>query len=219
MKKLLLTSLLGIGTLALAGCDNYPYKQDIQELYDWNNQTGDKAICMMVGEVTQSMYPYTIKYMDGADLPFTYETREAHFNQLTNESLHFFSGLGFFSEELVGEEQGKPLYRYELTDLGKQYVKWKFGATNFCFGRIIVDSIGRKRDSINGVGGGTIREVNITYHVENIPDWVKNSEAYERFRYPKEITTGEPLPGTHTYRVLGNNKLDTISGVSGNYQW
>ncbi|TEA27914.1 hypothetical protein [Candidatus Schmidhempelia bombi] len=218
MKKLLLTSLLGIGTLALAGCDNYPYKEKIQGIYDWDNQTGDKAICMVITDITQSMYPYTIKYIDGADLPFTYETRRAHFNHRTNKSLHFFSGLGFFSEELVGEEQGKPLYRYELTDLGKQYVKWAFGATNFCFGRIVVDSIDRKRDWINRLGGIKVRDVYITYHVENIPDWVKNSEAYERFRYPKEITTGGPLHGIHYFDVLRGGKLRSRWGVNGTYQ-
>ncbi|WP_392563562.1 hypothetical protein RHO13_09445 [Orbus wheelerorum] len=217
--KQLLIGLMVISSLLLTACDNYPYKTDIQEIYDWNNQAGDKAICMMVGSVSPSMYPYTIEYIDGADLPFTYETMNAHQNQSTNNSLHFFSGLGFFTEELVGETEGKPLYRYQLTDLGRKYVDWTFGSTNFCFGRIVVDSINRTKETINGVGGGTIRSVYMTYHVENIPDWVKNSDAYARYRYSKKVTTGDKLTGEHTYRVLRNDKLETMSGVSRIYQW
>ncbi|WP_392563622.1 hypothetical protein RHO13_09885 [Orbus wheelerorum] len=207
MKKRLLIGLVVISTLLLTACDNYPYKTEMQEIYDWNNQTGEKAICMMVGEVTQSMYPYTIYYMEGENLPFSPKTQEANFNRLTNETLHFFSGLGFFTEELVGETEGKPLYRYQLTDLGRKYVDWTFGSTNFCFGRIVVDSINRTKETINGVGGGKIRSVYMTYHVENIPDWVKNPAVYERFRYPKEVTTGEPLEGEHLYDVLRDGKI------------
>jgi len=220
MKKILLIGLMGLSTLLLTGCDNYPYKEKIQRGYDWNNQSGEKAICMMVGSIAVSSYPYTIYYMEGEDLPFSNdETRVAYFNRLKNENLHYFSGLGFFTEEKVGETEGKPLYRYNLTDLGRQYVDRGIGGTNFCFGRIVVDSIDRTNDIINGVGGGKERDVYITYHVENIPDWIKNTDAYSRFRYPKEVTTGEPLPGTHTYKVLRNDELETISGVSGHYRW
>ncbi|WP_392564875.1 hypothetical protein RHO13_05835 [Orbus wheelerorum] len=219
MKKRLLIGLMVISSLLLTACDNYPYKTDIQEIYDWNNQTGEKAICMMVGRVTESMYPYTIYYMEGENLPFSPKTQKANFNRLKNESLHYFSGLGFFTEELVGETEGKPLYRYQLTDLGRKYVDWTFGETNFCFGRIVVDSIDSTKDIINGVGGGKERDVYIRYHVENIPDWVKNSDAYNRFRYSKKVTTGEQLSGIHSYRVLRNDKLEPITGVSRTFQW
>ncbi|WP_392563627.1 hypothetical protein RHO13_09910 [Orbus wheelerorum] len=221
MKKRLLIGLMVISSLLLTACDNYPYKTDIQEIYDWNNQTGEKAICMMVGRVTESMYPYTIYYMEGENLPFSPKTQKANFNRLKNETLHFFSGLGFFTEELVGETEGKPLYRYQLTDLGRKYVDWTFGETNFCFGRIVVDSINRTKETINGVGGGTIRSVYMTYHVENIPDWVKNPAVYERFRYPKEVTTGEPLEGEHLYDVLRDGKIRSrgSQAVNRRFQW
>ncbi|WP_392563629.1 hypothetical protein RHO13_09920 [Orbus wheelerorum] len=219
MKKRLLIGLMVISSLLLTACDNYPYKTEMQEIYDWNNQTGDKAICMMVGSVSPSMYPYTIKYMEGEDLPYDSGLKEAYFNRLKNENFRYFSGLGFFTEEKVGETDGKPLYRYQLTDLGRKYVDWFQNETNFCFGRVVVDSIDGTKDSINGIGGGTLRDVSITYHIENIPDWVKNSDAYARYRYPKEMTTGESLPGTHTYKVLRNDKLESIVGVNGRYKW
>jgi hypothetical protein len=216
MKKILLVAFC---SLVLIACDNYPYKEDIQETYDSGNQTGEKGICMMVGKITQSMYPYTIKYMEGQDLPFSSETQKANYNRLKNDTLHFFSGLGFFTEELVGENDGKPLYRYDLTELGRKYVDWGLGETNFCFGRVVVDKIERIKDTINGVGGGTVRDVYITYHIENIPDWVKNPQVYKRFGYSKKLTTGESVRGRHSYKVLGKNRLETLSKVSRIFQW
>jgi hypothetical protein len=216
MKKILLVAFC---SLVLIACDNYPYKEDIQETYDSGNQTGEKGICMMVGKITQSMYPYTIKYMEGQDLPFSSETQKANYNRLKNDTLHFFSGLGFFTEELVGEKDGKPLYRYDLTELGRKYVDWGLGETNFCFGRVVVDKIERIKDTINGVGGGTVRDVYITYHIENIPDWVKNPQVYKRFGYSKKLTTGESVRGRHSYKVLGKNRLETLSKVSRIFQW
>ncbi|TEA26626.1 hypothetical protein [Candidatus Schmidhempelia bombi] len=65
-----------------------------------------------------------------------------------------------------------------------------------------------------------MRDVYITYHVENIPDWVKNPQVYKRFRYFKELTTGEPINGgIHSYKVLGKNRLETLSKVSRIFQW
>jgi hypothetical protein len=157
--------------------------------------------------------------MEGQDLPFSSETQKAYYNRLKNDTLHFFSGLGFFTEELVGETDGKPLYRYDLTELGRKYVDWGLGETNFCFGRVVVDKIERIKDTINGVGGGTVRDVYITYHIENIPDWVKNPQVYKRFGYSKKLTTGESVRGRHSYKVLGKNRLETLSKVSRIFQW
>ena len=219
MNKRWVMALWGLIVIGLTGCDTYPYKTDIQKIYDRNNQSGNKAICMMVGRVTKSMYPYTTYHMEGEELPFSDERLKPFYNRLKNETLHFFSERGFFTEEWVGETDGKPLYRYDLTDLGRQYVDWAFGETNFCFGRIVVDSINRTKDGINGIGGGTIRDVYITYHVENIPDWVKEPAVYQLFRYSKKLTTGEKLSGMHSYRVVGKGKLKSVSGVNGRYQW
>ena len=219
MNKRWVIALWGLIVLGLTGCDSYPYKTDIQEIYDRNNKSGNKAICMMVGRVTKSMYPYTIYYMEGENLPFSDKTQKAYFNRLKNENLHFFTERGFFTEEWVGETDGKPLYRYDLTDLGRQYVDWGIGNTNFCFGRIVVDSIKRTKDVTNGVGGGKERDVYITYHVENIPDWVKEPAVYQRYRYSEKLTTGEKLSGMHSYRVLGKGKLKSIAGVNGRYRW
>ena len=219
MNKRWVMALLSLMVLGLTGCDSYPYKTDIQEIYDWNNQTGNKAICMIIGNVSRTMYPYTTYHMDGEDLPFSDERLKPYYNRLKNENLHFFTERGFFTEEWVGETDGKPLYRYDLTDLGRQYFDGFRNQTNFCFGRIVVDSIKRTKDGINGIGGGTIRDVYITYHVENIPDWVKEPAVYQRYRYSKKLTTGEKLSGMHSYRVVGNGKLKSIAGVNGRYRW
>ncbi len=219
MNKRWVIALWGLMILGLTGCDSYPYKTDIQEIYDWNNQSGNKAICMIIGNVSRTMYPYTTYHMEGEDLPFSDERLKPFYNRLKNENLHFFAERGFFTEEWVGETDGKPLYRYDLTDLGRQYFDGFRSQTNFCFGRIVVDSIIRTKDVTNGVGGGKERDVYITYHLENIPDWVKEPAVYQRFRYPKEVATGESFEGFHSYRVLGKGKLKSIAGVNRRYQW
>ena len=211
--------IITLSSLLLTGCDTYPYKEKIQESNDYNNPTGDKALCMMVGSVTKSMYPYTTYYMEGQDLPFSPSTQKANYNRLKNDSLHLFAGIGFFTEEFAGEVDGRATYRYDLTDLGRKYVDWSFGETNFCFGRVVVDKITRINDTINGVGGGTVRDVYFTYHLENVPDWVKDPQIYKRFGYFKEQVNGEPFPGIHSYSVSGNGKLTTMNGVSGTYKW
>ncbi len=219
MNKRWVMALWGVIVLGLTGCDSYPYKTDIQKIYDRNNQSGNKAICMMVGDIKRDMYPYTTYHIEGEELPYSNDRLKPFYNRLKNETLHFFAERGFFTEEWVGETDGKPLYRYDLTDLGRQYVDWGLGETNFCFGRIVVDSIIRTKDVTNGVGGGKERDVYITYHVENIPDWVKEPAVYQLFRYPKEVATGESFEGFHSYRVLGKGKLKSIAGVNRRYQW
>ena len=219
MNKRWVIALWGIIVLGLTGCDSYPYKADLQKIYDRNNKSGNKAICMMVGDIKRDMYPYTTYHMEGEDLPFSEKTQISFYNRIKNETLHFFAERGFFTEEWVGETDGKPQYRYDLTDLGRQNVDWALGETNFCFGRIVVDSINRTKDGINGIGGGTIRDVYITYHVENIPDWVKEPAVYQRFRYSEKLTTGEKLSGMHSYRVVGKGKLKSIAGVNRTFQW
>ncbi|WP_392563563.1 hypothetical protein RHO13_09450 [Orbus wheelerorum] len=59
-KRLFWISLLSLSSLLLTACDNYPYKTDIQETYDWNNQSGDKAIYMIV----DSLLSLIIKYKE-----------------------------------------------------------------------------------------------------------------------------------------------------------
>ena len=219
MNKRWVIALWGVIVLGLTGCDSYPYKTDLQKIYDRNNQSGNKAICMIIGNVSRTMYPYTTYHMEGEDLPFSDERLKPYYNRLKNENLHFFAERGFFTEEWVGETEGKPLYRYDLTDLGRQYFDGFRNQTNFCFGRIVVDSINRTKDGINGIGGGTIRDVYITYHVENIPDWVKEPAVYQRYSYSEKLTTGEKLSGMHSYRVLGKGKLKSIAGVNRTFQW
>lgn len=95
--------ILTFSSLLLTGCDTYPYKEKIQESNDYNNPTGDKAKCMMVGDITSSMYLYTTYYMQGQDLPYSPETKEAIFDRLKNGSLHLFAGIGFLPKSTLAK--------------------------------------------------------------------------------------------------------------------
>ena len=91
MNKRWVIALWGIIVLGLTGCDSYPYKADIQEIYDRTDQSGNKAICMMVGRGTMSTSPYITYHMEGEYLPFSDKTQKAYYNRLKNETLHFFA--------------------------------------------------------------------------------------------------------------------------------
>ena len=74
MNKRWVMALWGVIVLGLTGCDSYPYKADLQKIYDRNNQSGNKAICMMVGDIKRNMYPYTTYHIEGEELPWYVHT-------------------------------------------------------------------------------------------------------------------------------------------------
>jgi len=219
MIKRLSIGLMLIMALYFSFFDTYPYEEKIQRLYDKNNPSGNKAICLIVGNISKSMYPYTIHYMEGEFQPLSPKNQEAHLNRLTNENLHLFSQFGLFTEEQVARSWGKPIYRYNLTNLGRQYFDDFNDQTNFCFGRIVVNSANIIEDVLNSDNGNKERKVYITYYVKNVPDWMKDPTVYKRFGYPKEVTTEGLIDGIHRYRILSKRKLESIEGVSLTYKW
>jgi hypothetical protein len=206
-------------SLMITGCDRNDYKTRIQEENDAANPTGNKTVCFRVGKVFPEMYPYTIKYIEGKIDPKDPYDKVVTNNRL-NLKLSLFAKEGLFSEELVGQDGDKPLYRYDLTEEGKKYVDW-WGGTNFCFGRLVVDSIDRVTDDRNGIGGGKMRTVTFYFHLENIPKWIQNKDIYSM--YPgyggiETAVTGQKVRGgSHYYSVSSDGKLRLLRGKSGGY--
>jgi hypothetical protein len=223
MKRQSTTNLLLWGGLLLSlmitGCDRNDYKTRIQEENDAKNPSGNKSVCLAVGDLTQDMYPYTIKYIEGKIDPKDPYDKVVTNNRL-NLKLSLFAKEGLFSEELVGQDGDKPLYRYDLTEEGKKYVDW-WGGTNFCFGRLVVDSIDSVTDDRNGIGGGKMRTVIFYFHLENIPKWIQNKDIYSM--YPgyggiETAVTGQKVRGgSHYYSVSSDGKLRLLRGESGGY--
>jgi hypothetical protein len=163
------------------------------------------------------MYPYTIKYIEGKIDPKDPYDKVVTNNRL-NLKLSLFAKEGLFSEELVGQDGDKPLYRYDLTEEGKKYVDW-WGGTNFCFGRIVVDKITDVDNGHNGFGSN-MRTVYFYYHLENIPKWIQNKDIYSM--YPgygdiEKAVTGGTASSAHYYSVSSDGKLKLYMGKSGAY--
>jgi hypothetical protein len=204
-------------SLMITGCDRNDYKTRIQEENDAANPTGNKTVCLAVGDITQDMYPYTIKYMEGYDEKMDF-LDPIYINHKLNKRLGLFAKEGLFSEELVGHDGDKPLYRYDLTEEGKKYVDW-WGGTNFCFGRIVVDKITDVDNGHNGFGSN-MRTVYFYYHLENIPKWIQNKDIYSM--YPgygdiEKAVTGGTASSAHYYSVSSDGKLKLYMGKSGAY--
>jgi hypothetical protein len=217
-KKLTIIALLisiSLIIFLLKSCNNYLYKDRIQEENDRANPTGNKAVCLRVGKIYQDMYPYTIKYMPGYHKDMHYRD-PIYVNNKLNERLALYAKEGLFTEELVGHDGDKPLYRYNLTDEGRKYLdkKW-WGGTNFCFGKVVVEKIDEVDDQMQGM-----RMVTFYYHMENVPNWIKNKDIYSL--YPgygglEEAVLGETTMGVHYYSFGRDGELRLTGGKSGHY--
>ncbi|NUF49368.1 hypothetical protein [Gilliamella sp. ESL0250] len=219
MKKHLTINLLLLGSLLmlplLTSCDFNDYKTRIQEENDYNNPTGNKAVCLAVGDLYADMYPYTIHYLEGEiDPKDPYDKIKQ--NKRLNLKLSLYAKEGLYTEELVGHDGDKPLYRYNLTDEGRKYLdkKW-WGGTNFCFGKVVVEKIDKVDDQMQG-----IRMVIFYYHMENVPNWIKNKDIYSLYKgyggLEKAVLGGSPR-GVHYYSFGPDGELRLTGGQSGGY--
>ena len=215
--KCLKNSLKGIGLtllMLLTGCDMNDYKTRIQEENDYKNESGNRAVCLRVGQIFPDMYPYTIHYLEGEIDPNDPHDKIRRNNKL-NLKLSLYAKEGLFTEELVGYDGNKPLYRYNLTDEGLKYIdkKW-WGGTNFCFGRVVVEKI---LDVDNQMKGK--RMVLFSYHMDNVPNWIKNPEIYRLYKgygsMEAAVTGNELAEGIHYYNVSSDNSLRLTAGESG----
>ncbi|OCG77514.1 hypothetical protein [Gilliamella sp. Occ4-3] len=217
-KKLTIIALLISSALIiflLKNCNNYLYKDRIQEENDRINPTGNRAVCLAVGDLYADMYPYTIKYMPGYHKDMHYQD-PIYINNKLNERLALYAKEGLFTEELVGHDGDKPLYRYNLTDEGRKYLdkKW-WGGTNFCFGKVVVEKIDEVDDQMQGM-----RMVTFYYHMENVPNWIKNKDIYSLYKgyggLEKAVLGGSPR-GVHYYSFGPDGELRLTGGKSGHY--
>ncbi|MFQ1018330.1 hypothetical protein ACGH6R_00735 [Gilliamella sp. CG13] len=198
----------------LTGCDNTDYKTRIQEENDNINPNGNRAVCLRVGKLFSNMYPYTIHYLEGEINPKDQWDKIAANNRL-NLKLSLYAKEGLFTEELVGYDGDKPLYRYDLTDEGRKYIdkKWR-GGTNFCFGRVVVDKI------LNVDHQWKDKPMVIfSYHMDNVPNWIKNPEIYRLYKgfgsMEAAVTGNKPAKGIHYYSIKSDGTLKLSVGASG----
>ncbi|MWP50346.1 MULTISPECIES: hypothetical protein [unclassified Gilliamella] len=200
----------------LTGCDNTDYKTRIQKENDNINPNGNRAICLAVGEIYKDMYPYTIHYLEGEINPKDPYDKIAANNEV-NLKLSLYAKEGLFTEELVGYDGDKPLYRYDLTDEGRKYLdkKW-WGGTNFCFGKVVVEKILEIDHQLKNMP-----MVYFSYHMENVPNWIKNPEIYRLYpgygSMEAAVTGNELAEGTHYYSKKSDGTLKLRTGESGRY--
>ena len=215
IKHLLLSCSLILLSL-LTGCDNTDYKTRIQKENDNANPSGNRAICLAVGEIYKNMYPYTIKYMAGYHKDMDYQD-PIYINHKLNYRLALYAKEGLFTEELVGYDGDKPLYRYDLTDEGRKYIdKDWWGGTNFCFGKVVVEKILKVDNQWKDMP-----MVIFSYHMDNVPNWIKNKDIYSIYKgygsMEAAVTGNELAEGIHYYSKKSNGTLRLRMGVSGHY--
>ena len=214
--KHLLSSCSLILLSLLTGCDNTDYKTRIQKENDNVNPSGNRAICLAVGEIYKNMYPYTIHYLEGEINPKDPYDKIKQ-NKRLNLKLSLYAKEGLFTEELVGYDGDKPLYRYDLTDEGRKYLdKDWWGGTNFCFGKVVVEKILKVDNQWKDMP-----MVIFSYHMDNVPNWIKNKDIYSIYKgygsMEAAVTGNELAEGIHYYSKKSNGTLRLRMGVSGHY--
>ncbi|MCX8589162.1 hypothetical protein [Gilliamella sp. B3801] len=185
MKKLTKFTLLTLITCSLLGCYNKEkLKENIQKEYDrvrsLNKSKGD--FCYFLGSVK---LPYTDEPVLESDSQWTVWNKE----DLTR-TLPLFAELGLLSQTPVEGQSG--IYRYDLTDLGREY--WHqsidnrgnsgrkpFYNSSFCYGpkKIVkVTDITEKTYEKGRFTGRKETQVNvkIDYQVLDTPDWALNGQ-------------------------------------------
>ncbi|RKS84433.1 hypothetical protein DES39_2172, partial [Orbus hercynius] len=128
----------------LVGCENAEIKKMLQSGFDHANPTGNRGVCFMLGSI---YYPYTTKEVVGEVNERGYNLQTDINNDL-NQRLAMFARLGLLSETAAVDGHGQPtgFYQYDFTDEGKQYGgMYPKNDQFFCFGRVVVDSVGGMR--------------------------------------------------------------------------
>ncbi|RKS84818.1 hypothetical protein DES39_2035 [Orbus hercynius] len=167
----------------LVGCENADIKKTLQAGFDNANPTGTRGVCFTVGRID---YPYTTKEVTGKLDEYGYN-RFIDGNNILNKRLAMFARLGLLSETAAVDDNGQPtgFYQYNFTDEGLKYKAYYLGGTSqvFCFGRVVVDSIGNKLWEPNK----TTMTFTYYYHVEGeIPEWAKSPELNEYIALSKD---------------------------------
>ncbi|RKS84416.1 hypothetical protein DES39_2179, partial [Orbus hercynius] len=138
------TIVMVLTLFLLVGCENAELKKTLQTGFDNANPTGTRGVCFTVGRID---YPYTTKEVTGKLDEYGYN-RFIDGNNILNKRLAMFARLGLLSETAALDDNGQPtgFYQYDFTDEGKQYGgMYPKNDQFFCFGRVVVDSVGGMR--------------------------------------------------------------------------
>ncbi|WP_392563746.1 hypothetical protein RHO13_10805 [Orbus wheelerorum] len=191
--------MLIITLFVLAGCNDSKLQKVLQEGFDSSNPTGKTGICFTVGVVD---YPYTSIEVTGEPDQWG-ELYPVVANRKLNKRLALFSQLGLLSEQPVVDKDGKPtgFYHYDLTELGKKYRYYHNDDQVFCFGRMVVDAITKKREETSNLG--KVLSVDYRYHIEGeIPQWA-TSPLLNQYRFLSR--KNEPIDWS---KQLDNQRFD-----------
>ncbi|WP_392563739.1 hypothetical protein RHO13_10765 [Orbus wheelerorum] len=191
--------MLIITLFLLAGCNDSKLQNVLQEGFDSSNPTGKTGICFTIGALN---YPYTSHEVTG-ELDENGYNRFIERNDILNKGLAIFSQLGLLSEQPAVDKDGKPtgFYHYDLTELGKKYRYYHNDKQVFCFGRMVVDAITKKREETSNLG--PVLAVTYRYHIEGeIPQWAISPLLNQIIQFSKN---NEPIDWSYRF---GNQRFD-----------
>lgn len=187
MYKIILTiSLTVIATLSHATLTNDDWIKQIQLRMDLSNPSGNQGVCVVYPETTA--------------LPYVYKNRNhpklviAKQHHLLNETISIV--------KLYRPEQNVLEFEYDVTDIGKQYLKtWpNVSYFGFCYGKLVVDSIVK----IEGL------QITYQYKIENTPEWAKLIQ----FNFKNPVNDQQQETALFAY-----NEDDELISLSSNYSY
>ena len=200
---------------SLVGCYNKEeFKRIIQDGFDKAraNTKVKGDFCYYLGDLR---FPYTDEPVKEDD------TRGMIWNKgRLSRSLPLFAEIGLLSRQPVEGQSG--LYRYDLTDLGREYlheyIDNRFKRTRyykqFCYGPIVVERVTDvTKNEYTRAQGYSYNEVNLEvdfdYHVIEVPDWVINNKEKLNSIYPQSdvMLPNESYSHTIKFYVGKDDKL------------
>ena len=208
LKTLTKLTLLTFITCSLLGCYNKEkLREHIQKEYDESRATNKAKgdFCYFLGSVK---LPYTDEPVLESDSQWAIWNKE----DLTR-TLPLFAELGLLSQTPVERQSG--IYRYDLTDLGREY--WHqfidnrgnsgrkpFYNSSFCYGpkKIVKVNDITEKTYENGLyrRNQTNVYVKIDYQVLDTPDWALNNQDKLNALYSVKVKLpGKNYPETVTF--------------------
>lgn len=114
---------------------------------------------------------------------------------------------------MFGEKRKKvPGLHYELSSLGKQYVKpvkrpmMGFGgpSANVCYGNRKVDEVVRYTEPASAMGM-TVTQVTYTWKLTNVADWAKNPDVEKTYYTPRDLQAADTPEQANMDLALSND--------------
>ena len=175
MKRFFTLGVLGL--LIVAGCSNpkKPSNGNFTRAINQALSTRGKACVLISGQ-----FP--------VDVPLSQLTwRKQDVDRLTaleNAGLVKSSDTTAVPQGSFAPEKPQPVKRFDLTDLGKQYLHQQPGfsgsSAGFCYGQEVVDSIVKWNEPATA-GGFTVTVVTYTYRLDGLADWAQKPEVVTQY--------------------------------------